>query len=151
MENAILNSTSMEFALFISLILFRRKIERRNGEQNDSRLFLMGAGTNVGERTDGERDCHRRGRPKSSGRHEQQRFIGSCPRPGEATANVYAGADQLKRGVTPLEEAQMSQRLLRLSTLLTQRTQRRKDRAVRREKIKYAKVNEGEASDRMDA
>ena len=107
----------------------------------------MGAETNVGERADGERDCHRRGRPKSSGRHEQQRFIGPCPRPGEATANVHAGADQLKRGVTPLEEAQMSQRLLRLSTLLTQRT----DNGARIEryeegKLNYAKVNEREPS-----
>lgn len=96
----------------------------------------MGAGTNVGERADGERDCHRRGRPKSSGRHEQQRFIGPCPRPGEATANVHAGADQLKRGVTPLEEAQMSQRLLRLSTLLTQRT----DNGARIERYEEGKI-----------
>lgn len=79
--------------------------------------FFMGAGTNVGEHTDGERDGHRRGRPKSPGRHEQQRFVGSGPGPGEATANVHAGADQLKRGVTPLEEAQMSQRLLSRFTL----------------------------------
>lgn len=104
------------------LLIFLSNFLSNEGEQRDSRLFLMGAGTNVGEHTDGERDGHRRGRPKSSRGHEQQRFVGSCPRPGQATANVYAGADQLKRGVTPLEEAQMSQRLLRPFTLLTQQT-----------------------------
>jgi len=78
-----------------------------------ARESFMTSGSNVRWHADDERDDYRGRRTEGTGWYEQQRSVWARPRAREATPDVHAGANQLKRGFATSEEAQVSQRLLK--------------------------------------